>query len=50
LLRRGGADAEIGEVAVAATGPAPAGPPPAFPAEQLRAIRRALVEALAEDI
>jgi DNA-binding transcriptional MerR regulator len=58
LLRRGGAataetaetvDGAAGEAAVAATGPTPANQHAPFPAEQLRAIRKLLVDALAEE-
>jgi DNA-binding transcriptional MerR regulator len=55
LLRRGpDADAKAdgraaGEAAVAATGPTPANQHPPFPADQLRAIRRILADALAEE-
>ena len=45
LLSRGTA---AGEAAVAATGPTPANQQDPFPAEALRALRRALVEALEE--
>ena len=44
-LLAGGGDA-AGEAAVAASAPTPANQHSAFPAEQLRAIRRILVEAL----
>ena len=54
LLRRGegggGEQGEAGEAAVAATGATPANQHAAFPAEQLRAIRRTLIDALAEEI
>jgi DNA-binding transcriptional MerR regulator len=55
LLRRGdggggGGKAEAGEAAVAATGPTPANQHAAFPADQLRAIRKTLIDALAEEI
>ncbi|MGQ0590953.1 MAG: MerR family transcriptional regulator [Sphingosinicella sp.] len=43
LLARG----DAGEEAVAATGPTPANQHPVFPAEQLRALRRTLADALA---
>ena len=54
LLRRGGggADAEdgaAGEAAVAATGPTPANQHAPFQAERLRAIRKLLADALAEE-
>ena len=59
LLRRGGggagADANedlrgtAGEAAVAATGPTPANQHAPFPAERLRAIRKLLADALAEE-
>ena len=49
LLRKGeGGAAEADEAAVAATAPTPANQHAPFPAEQLRAIRRTLTEALAE--
>jgi DNA-binding transcriptional MerR regulator len=49
LLRKGDSGgAEGAEAAVAATAPTPANQHAAFPAEQLRTIRRALAEALAE--
>jgi DNA-binding transcriptional MerR regulator len=49
LLRRGDGGADgAGEAAMAATAPTPANQHAPFPAEQLRAIRRALAGALAE--
>jgi DNA-binding transcriptional MerR regulator len=49
LLRRGEPeDAAAGEAAVAATGPTPANQHAQFPAEELRAIRKILSDALAE--
>ena len=49
LLRRGDPDdAAAGEAAVAATGPTPANQHAQFPAEELRAIRKILSDALAE--
>jgi hypothetical protein len=52
LLRRGGAaDADEGaadEAAVAVTGPTPANQHAPFPADQLRALRKLLADALAE--
>jgi DNA-binding transcriptional MerR regulator len=55
LLRRGGGAAEAdegaaGEAAVGATGPIPANQHAPFPAEQLRALRKLLADALAEDL
>jgi DNA-binding transcriptional MerR regulator len=53
LLRRGGgADADEGaanEAAVAATGPTPANQHAPFPTDQLRALRKLLADALAEE-
>ena len=60
LLRRGGAPdvgagaaeagtGAAGEAAVAATGPTPANQHNPFPAEELRAIRKLLADALAEE-
>ena len=51
LLRRGtgGGDAAPGEAAVGATGPTPANQHAPFPADQLRAIRRLLADALIEE-
>ena len=52
LLRRGGGDrasGETGEAAVGATGPTPANQHAPFPAEQLRASRKLLADALAEE-
>src|SRR5690348_8808714 len=48
LLRRGGAsdDRAAGEAAVGATGPTPANQHAPFPADQLRAIRKLLADAL----
>jgi DNA-binding transcriptional MerR regulator len=46
LLRKG--DGDAGETAVAATAPTPANQHAAFPADELRTIRRTLAEALAE--
>jgi DNA-binding transcriptional MerR regulator len=46
LLASGAPDGDSGEAAVAATGPTPANQHGEFPLEQLRAIRRALAEAL----
>ena len=53
LLRRGGADAGesvAADAAVAATAATPANQHPLFPADQLRAIRQTLADALAEEI
>jgi DNA-binding transcriptional MerR regulator len=52
LLRRGGGDADEGaanEAAVAVTGPTPANQHAPFPADQLRALRKLLADALAEE-
>ena len=50
LLRRGGADEEAArEAAVGATGPTPANQHAPFPADQLRAIRALLADALAQE-
>jgi DNA-binding transcriptional MerR regulator len=53
LLRRGDRGAEddgaAGEAAVAATGPTPANQHAPFPAEQLRALRKMLADALAQE-
>ena len=55
LLRRGaagagqGSDGAAGEAAVGATGPTPANPHAPFPADQLRAIRKLLADALTEE-
>lgn len=46
LLASGASEPESGEAAVAATGPTPANQHNPFPLEQLKAIRRALAEAL----
>jgi DNA-binding transcriptional MerR regulator len=46
LLASGASDGDTGEAAVAATGPTPANQHREFPLEPLRAIRRALAEAL----
>jgi DNA-binding transcriptional MerR regulator len=46
LLRKGDGADEAGEAAAAATSPTPANQHAAFPAEELRALRRTLAEAL----
>ena len=51
LLRRGDPDeGAVSEAAVAATGPTPANQHAPFPADELRAIRKVLADALAEEI
>jgi DNA-binding transcriptional MerR regulator len=50
LRRRDPDDGAAGEAAIAATGPTPANQHAPFPADQLRAIRSTLADALAEEI
>ena len=50
LLRKGAADAGESASVETAPPPPPAGHEPPFPADQLRAIRRTLADALAEEI